>query len=206
MGRADRHRLPGHLLLPQAGGRAGPLLGRRARRDQKHLRQAGDPRGGEEVSRRREGPVRERSGLRLVEGGPRQAGRDLHRHGFGAAGVSRPDAAILQHHYSADRQQVCGVEFGGLVRRIVRLRAAGGEDRIPLAGLLPHQLRQDGPVRADADHRRRRGPGALRRRLHGPHVQQREPARRRGRGDRQARARGSATPPSRTGPTTSTTW
>ena len=51
--------------------------------DQEHLRQAGHPRGGEEVSRRREGPVRERGGLRLAQGGPVQAGRDLHRHGFG---------------------------------------------------------------------------------------------------------------------------
>ena len=62
------------------------------------------------------------------------------------------------------------LEFGRLVGRIVRLRAAGREGRVPLAGLFPHQRGQHGPVRADADYRRRGGPGALRRRLHRPDV------------------------------------
>ena len=62
----------------------------------------------------------------------------------------------------------------------------GREDRVPLAGLFPHQRREHGPVRADADHRRRRGPGALRRRLHRPDVPHRKPALGRGRDDRQA--------------------
>ena len=63
----------------------------------------------------------------------------------------------------------------------------GREGRVPLAGLFPHQRGQHGPVRADADHRRRGRPGALRRGLHGPHVQHRKPPLGRGRGDRQAR-------------------
>ena len=32
---------------------------------------------------------------------------------------------------------------------------------VPLAGLFPHQRRQHGPVRADADHRRRRAPRCI---------------------------------------------
>ena len=53
---------------------------------------------------------------------------------------------------------------------------AGREGRLPAPGLLPHQRREHGPVRADADHRRGRGPGPLRRGLHGPDVHDREPA------------------------------
>ena len=42
----------------------------------------------------------------------------------------------------------------------------GVQGRHPAAGLLPHQHREHGPVRADADHRRRGLLGALRRGLH----------------------------------------
>ena len=53
---------------------------------------------------------------------------------------------------------------------------AGREGRHPAPGLLPDQRREHGPVRADADHRRGRGPGPLRRGLHRPDVHDREPA------------------------------
>ena len=43
----------------------------------------------------------------------------------------------------------------------------GVQGRHPAAGLLPHQHREHGPVRADADHRRRGLLRALRRGLHG---------------------------------------
>ena len=52
--------------------------------------------------------------------------------------------------------------------------SARREDRISAAGLLPDQCREHGPVRADADHRRRRRRGALRRRLHRSDVHDRE--------------------------------
>ena len=55
-----------------------------------------------------------------------------------------------------------GTQLGRLVGRFVYLCAARREDRLPAASLLPHQRRADGPVRADAHHRRRRGRGALR--------------------------------------------
>jgi Fe-S cluster assembly ATP-binding protein len=51
-------------------------------------------------------------------------------------------------------QQVRRPQFGGLVGRLVHLHSQGGEGRVPAAGLLPHQRREHGPVRADADHRR----------------------------------------------------
>ena len=98
--------------------------------------------------------------------------------------------AVLRHDHPPGRQQVRRPELGRLVGRIVRLRAAGREGRVPLAGLLPHQRRQHGPVRADADYRRRRRPGALRRGLHRPDVLDRKPPLGRGRGDRQARLAG----------------
>ena len=176
VGRRHRHRFPGHLLLPQARRAAGQDLGRRARRHQEDLRPARHPRGGAEVSRRREGPVRERGGLRLAPGGPRQEGRDLHRHRHRRPRAPRPAPRVLRHDHPADRQQVRRPQLGGLVGRLVHLRAQGGEDRVPAPGLLPHQRREHGAVRADADHRRRGGAGALRRGLHGPDVFDREPA------------------------------
>ena len=139
-------------------------------RDQEHLRPAGHSRGRKEVPGRREGPVRERSRLRLAEGRDGPAGRDLHRHRFGPPRAFRPAARVLRHDHPAGRQQVRRAQFGGLVGRVVRLRAAGREGRVPLAGLLPHQRGEHGPVRADADYRRRGRPGPLRRRLHRPDV------------------------------------
>ena len=49
----------------------------------------------------------------------------------------------------------------------------GRARRDPAAGLLPHQHREHGPVRADADHRRRGLVRALHRGLHRPDLQER---------------------------------
>ena len=57
-------------------------------------------------------------------------------------------------------------EHRGVVRRLVHLRAEGRARRHPAAGLLPDQHREHGPVRADADHRRRGRLRPLRRGLH----------------------------------------
>ena len=75
--------------------------------------------------------------------------------------------AVLRQDHPAERQQVRGAELGRLVGRLVHLRAAGREDRAAAAGLLPHQRGEHGPVRTDADHRRRGRLRALRRGLHG---------------------------------------
>ena len=69
--------------------------------------------------------------------------------------------------HPAERQQVRRAELGGLVGRVVHLRAAGRPHRDAAPGLLPHQRGEHGPVRAHADHRRRGRVRALRRGLHG---------------------------------------
>ena len=61
------------------------------------------------------------------------------------------------------------------------------QGRDSAAGVLPHQRRERGPVRANADHRRRGQLRPLRRGLHGADLQQRLAAQRGGRDHRQAR-------------------
>ena len=65
----------------------------------------------------------------------------------------------------AGGQQVLGPQRGGLVGRLVRLRAQGRRGPAAAAGLLPDQRREHRPVRADADRRRRRRQGPLHRGL-----------------------------------------
>ena len=66
----------------------------------------------------------------------------------------------------ANDNKLAALNSRRLVGRLVRLRAAGRPRRDAAAGLLPHQHREHGPVRADADHRRRGLLRALRRGLH----------------------------------------
>ena len=97
------------------------------------------------------------------------------------------------------------LELGRLVGRLVHLRAAGRQDRDAAPGLLPHQRREHGPVRAHADHRRRGRLRALRRGLHRADLLDRLAALG-GRRDHRQEGRGAAaTRRSRTGRTTSTT-
>ena len=135
-------------------------------RDPRHLGQARNPRGGEEVPRRRRGPVRVGGRLPQAPGGPRGQGRDLPRHGLGSARARGHRQAIHGHDHPAERQQVRRAQLGRLVGRLVHLRPAGRLDRDAAPGLLPHQRGEHGPVRAHADHRRRGRLRALRRGLH----------------------------------------
>ena len=64
------------------------------------------------------------------------------------------------------RQQVRRAQQRRVVGRFVRLRPQGRRSEDAAAGLLPHQHREHGPVRAHADHRRRRREGPLHRGLH----------------------------------------
>ena len=143
------------------------VLGRAARRHQEHLRQAGHP-GGREgpPGRGRRRAVRVRGRLPPDPRGPGGAGRHLpgHRHRPARAPGAVPGVLRLGH--PERRQQVLGAELGGVVGRVVHLRAAGRARRHPAAGLLPDQHREHGPVRAHADHRRRGCLRALRRGLH----------------------------------------
>ena len=184
---AGRGRLRRHpLLRPRLRARRA-LLGRRARGRQEDLRPARDPRGRAQVPLRRRRPVRVRGRLPPGPRGPREAGRDLHRHGLGAARARGPRARVLRDDHPAQRQQARRAQQRRLVGRLVRLRAAGRARRDAAAGLLPHQHRVDGPVRADADHRRRGLLRALRRGLHGADLQLVLAALRGRRADRQAR-------------------
>ena len=105
------------------------------------------------------------------------------------------DTAVREHpdlvkqYFTYDHpdpgQQVRRAQHGGLERRVVRVYSRRGQGRRAVAGLLPDQRREHGPVRAHVDHRRGRGPGSLRRGLHGPDVLNGEPALGRGRDRRQ---------------------
>ena len=86
----------------------------------------------------------------------------------------------------ANDNKLAALNSRRLVGRLVRLRAAGRARRDAAAGLLPHQHREHGPVRADADHRRRGLLRALRRGLHRAGVDVGLAALRRRRADRQA--------------------
>ena len=177
-------RLREHLLLHEAGRRAGPLLGRPARRHARDVGQAGHPRGREEVPGRRRRPVRVRGRLPQAPGGSRQAGRPVPRHGLRAARARGRRPPLLRHDHPVQRQQVRRAELGRLVGRLVHLRAQGRQGGAAAAGLLPDQRREHGPVRADADHRRRGRLRALRRGLHRADLLQRLAALGRGRDPR----------------------
>ncbi len=162
LGRQDRHQLPGHLLLPQADRPARASPGTTCPTE---IKNTFDKLGIPEAEKKFLAGVKAQYESEVVYGSLRedlsQAGRDLHRHRLGRPRASRPGARVLRHDHSAHRQQVRRAELGRLVGRVVHLRAAGREDRVPLAGLFPHQRGQHGPVRADADHRRRRAPRCI---------------------------------------------
>ena len=76
--------------------------------------------------------------------------------------------AVLRHGHPCRRQQVLGAEHRGVVGWVLHLRPQGRARRHPAAGLLPDQHGEHGPVREDADHRRRGRVRALRRGLSAP--------------------------------------
>ena len=168
MGRQPRpDRLRRHPLLRARLRKEQPRLERGPGGHQKHLRPARHPRGGAQIPLRGRRPVRVRGRLPPGQREARGPGRDLHRHGHGAARARGPGARVLGDDHPAQRQQTGGAQLGRLVGRLLRLRAGRGQGRDAAAGLLPDQHREHGPVRADADHLRggRRRP--LHRGLHG---------------------------------------
>ena len=134
-----------------------------------------------------------------------QQGRDLLRHGHGAARVPGAREAVLRQDHPEERQQVRRAQLVRVERWQLHLRPARRERRDAAAGLLPDQRREHGPVRAHADHRRRGQPGALHRRLLGAGVHHRLACTLRWSRSWSSPALGSPTPPSRTGRTTSST-
>ena len=170
--RPVRHRLRQHQVLRALHREAGAVVGRPARGHPAHLREARHPRGRAPAPRRRRRrAVRVRGRLPPDPRGPGAAGRHLHGHRHGAPRAPRAVRGVLRHRDPGRRQQVRRAEHGRLVRRLVRLRPQGRPRRDPAAGLLPHQHREHGPVRADADHRRRGLLRPLHRGLHRPDLQ-----------------------------------
>ena len=168
------HRLRQHQVLRPLHREAGADLGRPSRGHPQHLREAGHPRGRAQAPRlgcRR--PVRVRGRVPLDQRGARGQGRHLHGHRHGAARAPRVLRRVLRHGHPGRRQQVRRAQHRGVVGRLVRLRAEGRARRDPAAGLLPHQHREHGPVRAHADHRRRGLLRSLHRGLHGADLQER---------------------------------
>ena len=98
-------------------------------------------------------------------------------------GIPRDRQGLLRQDHPAQRQQVRRAQLVGVVGGLVHLRPARRRSGHAAAGLLPHQRREHGPVRADLDHRRRGLQGALHRGLLGPHLLHRLAALGRG-GDR----------------------
>ena len=203
--RPQRAQLRRHPLLHEGGRPPGQDLGRRPGRDQEHVRQAGHPRGRAQVPGRRRRPVRVGGRLPQPPRGPPEEGRDLLDTDTAVREHPRPGPRVLRHDHPDPRQQVRRAELGGLDRRLVRLHPGRGQGRHPAPGLLPDQRREHGPVRADPDHRRGRGPGPLRRGLHRADLHDRRACTRRSSRSSSRRAAGAATRRSRTGPTTSTT-
>ena len=54
--------------------------------------------------------------------------------------------------HSEQRQQILGIEHRRMVGRIVRLRTEGCACRYSVAGILPYEYAEYGPVRAHVDY------------------------------------------------------
>ena len=85
----------------------------------------------------------------------------------GGARAPRTGAEISRLGGAADRQFLRDAEFGGVLRRLLRLRAAGRALPDGAFDLFPHQREEHRPVRAHADHRRQGRLCQLSRGLHG---------------------------------------
>ena len=103
----------------------------------------------------------------------------------GRARAPRAREEVPRLGRAVHRQLLRDAELGGLQRRQLRLHPEGRALPDGAEHLLPHQRGQHGPVRADADRRRRGRVRQLPRRLHGADAR-REPAARRGRRARRA--------------------
>src|SRR5580704_15405371 len=158
-GRVWPDRLSGSLLL--LGAEEGAAVARRDRPgDFAHLRKA------------RHSAARARGAARHPEAGRRRRrGSDPQ--------TSRAGEEISRHGGADQRQFLRHAQFGGVLRRLLRLCAAGRALPDGAVDLFPHQRAQYRPVRAHADHRRPRRLCELPRRLHRADAR-REPAPRRG--------------------------
>ena len=169
LGLADdrRGRLRRHpLLRPRLRARRA-LLGRRPRGRQEDVRPARDPRGRAEVPRGRRRAVRVRGRL------PPASARTSRSRASSSWTWTRRCASTRTSSASTSRRSSRRTTTSSRRSTPRSGRAArsstcppGVQRRDAAAGVLPHQHREHGPVRADADHRRRGLLRPLRRGLH----------------------------------------
>ena len=166
---------------------SGQRLGHAPGRDEDHVREARHPRSRAQVPRRRDRAVR------IAKSCTTRTARTSRRSGIIFTDMDtalREYPELVQKYFGTvippGDNKFAGAELGGVVGWLVHLRAAGRARRHAAAGVLPHQRGERRPVRAHADHRRRRLVGALRRGLLGAGVLDRLAALRGGRADRQA--------------------
>ena len=140
-------------------------------------------------------PGRGRRGVRFglgrhhLQGGAEEGRRDLHADLGGAARASRSGEEISRLGGAGLRQFLRHAQLGGVLRRLVRLRAAGRALPDGAVDLFPHQREEHRPVRAHADHRRQGLLRELPRRLHRADARREPAARRGGRAGRARRRR-----------------
>ena len=185
-------RLPGDPLLRRAEvdeGRPEEPRGRRprappdVREARRPARGARHPRG-----RRRRRGLRQRVGRDDVPREPREGRRHLLLLLRGGARAPRPREEVPRERRPLHRQLLRDAQLGGLLGRLLLLRAEGGPLPDGALDLLPDQPGRHRPVRADAHRRRGRGLGLLPRGVHGPEARH-EPAPRRRRRARRPRRR-----------------
>ena len=139
--------------------------------------------------RRRRCGVRQRLGRHDVQGpSSRRSASSSARSPKRCRIIPSSCSKYLGTRRSVHRQLLRHAELRGLHRRLVLLHPEGRALPDGAVDLLPHQRREHRPVRAHADHRRRRRVRQLPRRLHGADAR-REPAARRGRRAGRARRR-----------------
>ena len=103
--------------------------------------------------------------------------------------ASRSGEEVSRHRGADLGQFLRHAQFGGVLRRLVRLRAAGRALPDGAVDLFPHQRERHRPVRAHADHRRQGLLRELPRRLHRADARREPAARRGGRAGRARRRR-----------------
>ena len=185
-------RLPERLLLRRAQEHAAEAEPGRSRSQAAgDLQEARHPAARADGAGRRRGRrgVRLRLGRDHLQGQAQRSRRDLLPDLRSDPRPSRAGEEISGHRRAGDRQFLRDAEFGGVLRRHLRLCAQGRALPDGAVDLFPHQCQRDRPVRAHADHRRRRLLRLLSRRLHRAQARREPAARRRGRTGRAGRRR-----------------
>jgi hypothetical protein len=189
-------RFPGSVLLraTQEHGGEAAIARRRGSGASAHLREARHPAEGTDDPRgcrgrrghSRRGPqgggrrgLRQRLAGHDVQGRACEGRRDLLLDLGSGARASRAGAQVSRLGRADLGQFLRDAQLGGVLGRLVRLRAAGRALPDGAVDLFPHQRREHRPVRAHADHRRQGRLCELPRGLHGAEAR-REPAPRRG--------------------------